>query len=155
MMKTHKKLASLLGLVATASILVAAIAPDTVPFHERKEVAGLAIVFGAEPEPALTEEMQFLRWRVSSLETEDPYTEFSGEVAITFDGQALGSFPIRGMRGSPGQYQTRHIFTAEGEYETLVSFKKGDAEEVHTVDFNFNIADRGDLELPRRRRGGR
>jgi hypothetical protein len=59
------------------------------------------------------------------------------------------------MRGSPGQYQTRHIFTAEGEYETLVSFKKGDAEEVHTVDFNFNIADRGDLELPRRRRGGR
>jgi hypothetical protein len=155
MMKTHKKLASLLGLVATASILVAAIAPDTAPFHERKEVAGLAIVFGAEPEPALTEEMQFLRWRVSSLETEDPYTEFSGEVAITFDGQALGSFPIRGMRGSPGQYQTRHIFTAEGEYETLVSFKKGDAEEVHTVDFNFNIADRGDLELPRRRRGGR
>ena len=154
-MKTHKKLASLLGLVATASILVAAIAPDTAPFHERKEVAGLALVFGAAPEPALTEEMQFLRWRVSSLETEDPYTEFSGEVAITFDGQALGSFPIRGMRGSPGQYQTRHIFTAEGEYETLVSFKKGDAEEGHTVDFNFNIADRGDLELPRRRRGGR
>ena len=28
-MKTHKKLASLLGLVATAAILVAAIAPDT------------------------------------------------------------------------------------------------------------------------------
>ena len=154
-MKTHTKPASLLGLVATAANLVAALAPDPAPFPERKEVAGLAIVFGAEPEPALTEEMQFLRWRVSSLETEDPYTEFSGEVAITFDGQALGSFPIRGMRGSPGQYQTRHIFTAEGEYETLVSFKKGDAEEVHTVDFNFNIADRGDLELPRRRRGGR
>ena len=52
-------------------------------FHERKEVAGLAVVFGAEPEPALTDEMQFLRWRVSSLSDEEPYTDFQdAEVVI-------------------------------------------------------------------------
>ena len=33
----------------------------TMAAHERKEVAGLDVVFGAEPEPALTGEMQFLR----------------------------------------------------------------------------------------------
>lgn len=138
---------------AAGTVLVAAIAPDMVPFHERKEVAGLAIVFGAEPEPALTEEMQFLRWRVSSLESEEAYTELSGEVVISFAGEEQATFPVRAMRGAPGSYQTRHIFTEPGEYETVLSFQKGDVEEVHTVDFNFTIRDRSTLELPRGDRG--
>ena len=154
-MKPHYKLATIFVLAAVGSILVAAVAPEAaLPFHERKEVAGLAIVFGAEPEPALTEEMQFLRWRVSSLDSREPYTVLSGEVVISFDGAELGTFPVRRMRGTPGSYQTRHIFTEPGEYQTVLSFKKGEAEEVHTVDFNFNINDRSTLELPRRRGGG-
>ena len=153
-MKTHQQLASILAAAAVGSILVAAVAPEVSPFHERKEVAGLAIVFGAEPEPALTEEIQFLRWRVSSLESEEAYTELSGEVVISFDGEEQGTFPVRGMRGTAGSYQTRHIFTEPGEYETVLSFKKGEAAEVHTVDFNFNINARSTLELPRRRGGG-
>ena len=154
-MKAHHKLATIFALAAGGSILVAAVAPDVArPFHERKEVAGLAIVFGAEPEPALTQEMQFLRWRVSSLESEEPYAELSGEVAISFDGVEQGSFSVRRIRGTPGSYQTRHIFTEPGEYETVLTFKKGEAEEMHTVDFNFNINDRSSLELPRRRGGG-
>ena len=154
-MKTHHKLSTIFALAAGGSILVAAIAPKMArPFHERKEVAGLAFVFGAEPEPALTEEMQFLRWRVSSLDSEEPYTELSGEVVISFNGEEQGTFPVRGRRGTPGSYQTRHIFTEPGEYETVLSFKKGEAEEMHTVDFNFNINARSSLELPRRRGGG-
>ena len=154
-MKAQHKLATVFALAAVGSILVAAVAPDSgLPFHERKEVAGLAIVFGAEPEPALTQEMQFLRWRVSSLESEEPYAELSGEVMISFDGEEQGSFPVRRIRGTPGSYQTRHIFTEPGEYETVLTFKKGEAEEMHTVDFNFNINDRSSLELPRRRGGG-
>jgi len=128
--------------------------PETAPFHERKEVAGLSIVFGAEPEPALTEEMQFLRWRVSSLDSQEPYTELSGEVAISFDGEELGSFPVRRVRGTPGSYQTRHIFTEPGAYQTVLTFKKGETEAAHTVDFEFNINDRSTLELPRRRGHG-
>ena len=31
--------------------------------HERQEVAGLEVVLGAEPEPPLNGEKQFLRWR--------------------------------------------------------------------------------------------
>ena len=153
-MKTHHRVASIFAAAAVGSVLVAAVAPEVAPFHERKEVAGLAIVFGAEPEPALTEEMQFLRWRVSSLESEEPYTEFSGEVVISFDGEEQGTFPVRRRRGTPGSYQTRHIFTEPGEYETVLSFKKGEAEEMHTVDFNFNINARSSLELPRRKGGG-
>ena len=143
----------LFGVVATVT---AAALPDTmVMFHERKEVAGLAIVFGAEPEPALTEEMQFLRWRVSSLADEEPYTDMQdAEVTITHDGDALGSFDLRSSRRNPGQYQTQHIFTAVGEYETVLSFRKGEEETVHTVDFNFRIGNRADLEIPKRKGGG-
>lgn len=153
-MKAHNRLATVFLLAGVSAVLLAAVAPETAPFHERKEVAGLSIVFGAEPEPALTEEMQFLRWRVSSLEGGAPYTELSGEVVISFDGEEQGTFPVRRIRGTPGSYETRHIFTEPGEYATVLSFKKGRAEETHTVDFNFNINDRSTLELPRRRGRG-
>ena len=153
-MKTRNTLAAVFVLAGVASVLLAAVTSETAPFHERKEVAGLSIVFGAEPEPALTEEMQFLRWRVSSLDSQEPYTELSGEVAISFDGEELGSFPVRRVRGTPGSYQTRHIFTEPGAYQTVLTFKKGETEAAHTVDFEFNINDRSTLELPRRRGHG-
>ena len=154
-MPRHSKFAGLVVVLALGSIaMMATSTSNTARFHERKEVAGLAVVFGAEPEPALTEEMQFLRWRVSSLEGGEPYTVLSGEVVISFGGEEQGTFPVRRIRGTPGSYETRHIFTEPGEYETVLSFKKGEAEEVHTVDFNFNINERSTLELPRRRGGG-
>jgi hypothetical protein len=153
-MKTRNTLAAVFVLAGVASVLLAAVTPETAPFHERKEVAGLSIVFGAEPEPALTEEMQFLRWRVSSLDSQEPYTDLSGEVAISFDGEELGSFPVRRVRGTPGSYQTRHIFTEPGAYQTVLTFKKGETEAAHTVDFEFNINNRSTLELPRRRGHG-
>ena len=68
-MEVHKNLFAFMAIVEVASILGATFAPDSaLPVHDRKEVAGLAIVFGAEPEPALTEEIQFLRWRVTTLD---------------------------------------------------------------------------------------
>jgi len=142
----------LFAVVATAT---AAALPDTMMMvHERKEVAGLAIVFGAEPEPALTEEMQFLRWRVSSLTDKEPYTDMQdASVTITLDGDELGSFELRSSRRDPGQYQTGHIFTAVGEYQTVLSFRKGEEETVHTVDFNFQIRNRADLEIPKQKGG--
>ena len=151
--------AQLMGLVmvtvAASMVLAAAVPESPLAFHERKEVAGLSIVFGAEPEPALTEEMQFLRWRVSSLADEEPYTDLTdAEVMIHRGGEEFGPFSLRGVRGTPGQYQTRHIFTEVGEYETLLSFKKGEETEVHTVDFTFNINDRADLQVPKKRGGG-
>lgn len=123
--------------------------------HERKEIAGLAIVFGAEPEPALTEEMQFLRWRVSTLDTEEAYANFEdATVTITFDGREFGPFDVRGSRGAPGQYQTQHIFTEAGEYSSVLRFRKAGATEMHEVDFDFRIGDRASLMIPGRRGGG-
>jgi len=142
------------GSLAAVTLLAATRVDDKLP-HERKEVAGLAIVFGAEPEPAITEEMQFLRWRVSTLDDEKPYADLEdAEVTISRDGEALGTFPLRGVRRQPGQYQTRHIFTEAGEYDTVLKFRKGEEEDVHTVDFSFRIRDRGTLEIPPRRPSG-
>ena len=155
-MKRHFKVAGLLLPVAVGVVVTAAATADgTAMFHERKEVAGLAVVFGAEPEPAITEAMQFLRWRISSLADEEPYTDLQeAEAIIKHDGEEFGPFPVRGSRRDPGLYQTRHIFTAEGEYESVLSFRKGEEEEVHTVDFTFRIRDRSTLEIPRRKGGG-
>jgi len=122
---------------------------DSTFFHERKEVAGLAIVFGAEPEPAIHEEIQFLRWRVTSLGDDQPYAALTeAEVRITYDGEQFGPFPLRPVRGTPGQYETRHIFTRPAEYGTVLTFRKGDEPPVHSVDFAFTINDRATLEIP-------
>ena len=155
MIKRTVRVSMLASLVTGGAIALGAAAPDSgLFFHERKEVAGLAVVFGAEPEPALTEEMQFLRWRVSTLAEETPYADMTGaSVTITRDGETFGPFDVRGVRGTAGLYQTRHIFTAVGEYQSVLSFRKGEATEVHTVDFVFRIGDRAELEIPRRRGG--
>ncbi len=156
-MQRHAKLPGTLLMLAAGAIVTAAAFPDsTAVFHERKEVAGLAVVFGAEPEPALTDEMQFLRWRVSSLADEEAYTDFQdAKVTIKRDGEEFGPFDVRHMRRNPGQYQTQHIFTTAGEYESVLSFRKGDETQVHTVDFNFRIRDRETMEIPARKGGGR
>jgi len=156
MKNISSRIAAGAALLGMAAILSAAVLPDLMPFHERKEVAGLAIVFGAEPEPALTDEIQMLAWRVSSLASEEPYTELTeASVTVTRNGQSYGPFDLRPVRGTPGRYQTRHIFTEVGEYGTVMTFKKDENSEVHSVDFNFNINDRADLEIPKKRGGGR
>lgn len=156
MKQWHMRIAGLASMLVVGVIVLAAAAPDSgLFFHERKEVAGLAVVFGAEPEPAITEEMQFLRWRVSSLADQEPYTEFNGaQVRVTLNGEEFGPYDVRAVRRTPGQYQTRHIFTEAGEYQSVLSFRKGEEETVHTVDFDFTIRDRTDMEIPRRRGGG-
>ncbi len=136
-------------MVVTAIVASAAFSSDRTMPHERKEVAGLSVLFGAEPEPALTEEMQFLRWRVSSLADEEPYQALEdAEVTVKRNDEEFGPFGVRGARRDPGLYQTQHIFREAGEYESVLSFRKGGEEEVHTVAFTFNIRDRATLEIP-------
>lgn len=152
---SHTRLAGAVLLVGLMASVALAATPGASVLHERKEVAGLAVVFGAEPEPAITEEIQFLRWRVSTLAEEEPYADFQdAEVVISKDGEELGKFEVRGSRRDPGLYQTRHIFTMEGEYDTVLSFRKGEEADVHSVDFKFRISARSSLELPVRREGG-
>ncbi len=155
-MQRHSKLVGLFSLVAVGAVVTAAALPGSATmFHETKEVAGLAVTFGAEPEPALTEEMQFLRWRIRSLADEEVYTDLQdAEAIIKRDGEEFGPFRVRGSHRNPGLYQTQHIFTVGGEYESVLSFRKGEDEKVHTVDFTFRIRDRASLEIPPRKGGG-
>ena len=155
MSQPTRRFTAIAGMIVAGTLVMAAATPDGPMFHERKEVAGLAIVFGAEPEPALTDEMQNLMWRVSSLAEEEPYTEMSeAKVTITFEGESFGPFDVRAVRRTPGEYTTRHVFTEVGEYTSVLTFKKGEESTEHSVDFNFNIGNRADLEIPKRRGGG-
>ncbi|HLB38444.1 MAG TPA: hypothetical protein VJL31_17880 [Gemmatimonadales bacterium] len=141
-----------LAVVGPAVLWTSASRPAVV--HERKVVAGLAVVFGAEPEPALTDEMQFLRWRISSVADSAAYTDLQDATAtVTRDGQQYGPFTVRPVRRDPGLYQTQHIFTAVGEYQSVLKFRKGQDPTVHSVDFTFRIQNRASLELPPRRPG--
>lgn len=121
---------------------------STVAAHERKEVAGLDVVFGAEPEPALTGEKQFLRWRFLSKD-KTPFGDLEDITAtVKRNGKTFGPFTGRITAREPGVVATQHIFTSAGEYEATLSFKKKGDATVHSVTFPFKIADRKTLEIP-------
>lgn len=121
----------------------------TVSAHETKEVAGLVVVFGAEPEPALNGQMQFLRWRFRSKETKEPFGNLEELSAmVKRSGKDYGPFTARTTAREPGVVATQHIFTAPGEYEAILSFKKKGDPQKHTIAFNFRIRDRKEFEIP-------
>lgn len=117
--------------------------------HERKEIAGLSLLFGAEPEPALTEEVEWLRWRFQALGTEQPFSDVEqAQATITRNGKQFGPFEARVVRGQAGLLQTMHIFGEAGEYEVVLAFKKKGASETHAVAFTYRIRDRAELRIP-------
>ena len=120
----------------------------TVTAHERKEVAGLEVVFGAEPEPALNGEKQFLRWRFLSKD-KTPFGDIEEMSATVKRGdKTFGPFTGRMTMREPGLVATQHIFTSAGEYEATLTFKKKGDATVHSVTFPFKIADRKTIEIP-------
>ncbi len=102
--------------VGLSIILVSAIViPSVAQAHERKEVADLVVVFGAEPEPALTGEIQNLRWRFQSQDSQEPFGDLeNAKAVIKRDGKEYGPFDARRARGQTGVLQTRHIFRRRG-----------------------------------------
>ena len=120
----------------------------TVAAHERKEVAGLNVLFGAEPEPAVTGEMQFLRWRFTAPD-KTPFADLE-EMSATVkrNGKTHGPFTGRMSARDPGLVATQHIFTSAGDYEATLTFKKKGDATVHSITFAFKIADRKTLEIP-------
>ena len=140
---------TVLWLVVAGVVTIVSLVPSLAIAHERKEVAGLSVLFGAEPEPALTGRVQFLRWRFRTVDSEEPFSDLEDlAVVITRDGQDHGPFESRVSRRDPGLVQTQHIFTAPGEYDVVLSFRKSGSEETHSVAFTYRIRDRRDLEIP-------
>ncbi len=140
---------TVLWLVVAGVVTTVSLVPSLAIAHERKEVAGMSVLFGAEPEPALTGRVQFLRWRFRTVDSEEPFSDLEDlAVVITRDGQDHGPFESRVFRRDPGLVQTQHIFTAPGEYVVVLSFRKSGSEETHSVAFTYRIRDRRDLEIP-------
>jgi hypothetical protein len=139
------KFAGLLSWTFGATLVALTFA--TVVAHERKEVAGLEVVFGAEPEPALNGEKQFLRWRF--LKDKQPFGDIEEMTAsVKRNGKTFGPFTGRVTAREPGVVATQHIFTSVGEYEATLTFKKKGDATVYTVTFPFKIGDRKTLEIP-------
>ena len=85
------RIALWLGVVGIVTVV--SLVPSSAVAHERKEVAGLTVLFGAEPEPALTEEIEFLRWRFTSPESNEPFDDLEEVSAvITRNGREVGSY---------------------------------------------------------------
>ena len=140
-MNVVRSLGLMLGLAVVAMCV-------TVAAHERKEVAGLNVLFGAEPEPALTGEMQFLRWRFTSQD-KTPFGDLDAITAIVKrNGKTFGPFTGRTTMREPGLVATQHIFTSAGDYEATLTFKKKGDATAYTITFPFKIADRKTLEIP-------
>jgi len=131
------------------SLAVMVVMSLPVSAHETKEVAGLEVVFGAEPEPAINGQMQFLRWRFRSKETKQPFADVEELKAIVKrNGKDYGPFTGRTTAREPGVVATQHIFAAPGEYEATLTFKKKGDATVHSIAFSFRIRDRKELEIP-------
>lgn len=123
--------------------------PLGVTAHETKEVAGLEVVFGAEPEPALSGQLQFLRWRFRSKDTKQPFADVEElRATVKRDGKDYGPFQGRTSQRDPGLVQTTHIFTAPGEYSATLTFKKKGDAQTHSIAFAFRTRDRKELEIP-------
>jgi hypothetical protein len=121
----------------------------TVTAHETKEVAGLEVVFGAEPEPALNGQMQFLRWRFRSKETKQPFGDIEDlKAVVKRNGKDFGPFTPRMTPREPGVAATQHIFKEAGEYDATLTFKKKGEPTLHSVAFTFRIRDRKEFEIP-------
>ena len=132
----------------SVTLAVAAVAMgSTVAAHERKGVAGLDVVFGAEPEPALTGEMQFLRWRFVAKD-KTPFTDLEEmSASVKRNGKTFGPFTGRLTARDPGVVATQHIFTSAGDYEATLTFKKKGDATVHSITFAFKIGDRTTIEI--------
>jgi len=136
-------------LSCTFGLTVVALSCVTISALERKEVAGLEVVFGAEPEPALNGQMQLLRWRFLSKETKQPFGDIEEMSAVVKrNGKPFSPCTGRMAAREPGVVATQHIFTAPGDYEATLTFKKKGDATVHTITFPFKIRDRKELEIP-------
>ena len=134
---------------AIFSLTVAISVAATAFGHESREIAGMQVVFGGEPEPVLDGEICFLRWRFSDLKTEEPVAALEAVSAkIQFDGKEFGPFEARGSRRNPGTFQSQHIFTKPGEGEVTLSFKKAASDEVLTLTLPFTVRSRKSIEIP-------
>ncbi len=67
---------------------------------------------------------------------------------IRRDGKEFGPFEARTARREPGLVQTVHIFSAAGDYEVVLTFRKKGVTKVHSVAFSYRIRDRRELQIP-------
>ena len=78
-----------------------------------------------------------------------PVTNRSDATAVVRrDGKEYGPFEARPARREPGLVQTVHIFSAAGEYEVVLTFRKKGDPKVHSVAFSYRIRDRRELQIP-------
>ncbi len=118
--------------------------------HSRTNVDDISVLFGAEPEPMVDAERQYLVWRFTDADTKEPITDLEAlEAVVTFAGKEAGTFTARGSSRDPGTYKTTHIFTMPGDGEVTLNFKREGNDKIYSVTFSFSVASRTELEIPK------
>ncbi len=117
--------------------------------HESREIDGLNLVFGGEPEPMLTGEKQFLRWRLTELTTDEPVSDLIDmQVTVKIDGKEYGPFEVRESWENAGTYQTMHIFTWAGDGTATLTYKGTEKVKGFSESFQFSVRAREAISIP-------
>ncbi len=135
--------------ILSVLILSTCLLPTLTLSHGRKNVGDMSVSFGGEPEPMLTGERQYLRWRFRDSKTEKPVSGLEDlQVTIKFAGKEFGPFNARGSRGNPGMYQTSLIFTTPGDGLATLKYKGKEKVKGFSVTFAFNVRAKEEISIP-------
>ena len=136
-------------IVLSALLLITSLYFTVTFSHEQNKVDGMNVLFGTEPEPAMSEERQYLRWRITDAETSEPVSGLEeARVTITVGENEYGPFEARTSPREPGMYQTAHIFTTKVAGEAKFSFKKAGEDDLYSITFPLRVFAREEFEIP-------
>ena len=136
-------------IVLSTLLLIASLCSTAIFSHERNKVDGMNVLFGMEPEPPMSEERQYLRWRFTDAETSEPVSDLEEvRVTITIGENEYGPFEARTSPREPGMYQTAHIFTMKLEGEAKLSFKKEGEDDLYSISFPLRVFTREEFAIP-------
>jgi hypothetical protein len=117
--------------------------------HESRDIGGMNMVFGGEPEPMFTGEKQFLRWRLTELKTDEPVSDLEDmQVTVKIDGKEYGPFEARESWQSAGTYQTMLIFTQAGDGTATLNYKGTEKVKSFSESFQFSVRARETISIP-------
>ncbi len=89
--------------------------------HETKELGEWRVIFGMTPEPVFTDQFYKTTWRFVDGEGNPVVGLRNLSVTVLKDGVPYGPFTVSAAHGSPGLYETPHVFATAGEYRFVLT----------------------------------
>lgn len=129
--------------VLLATVLALGLFAGAALAHETKELGEWRVIFGMTPEPVFTGQFYKTTWRFVDGDGNPVVGLRNLSVTVLKDGVPYGPFPVSAAHGSPGLYETPHVFAEAGEYRFVLTGlgPEGSATENFTIEFNKEVHD--------------